>query len=814
MKKLGPAAFLPLALFFCVLTSCKQAQQPTTAQSGEYVLPQPQPEFKGVIGTTYKDSKPDKIAVINPPKGAPNVLMILIDDSGFGQWGTFGGQTPTPNLDRLAKSGISFLRFHTTALCSPTRAALLTGRNHHSVGMGNITELADAYPGYSGQIPKTAAMFPEILRQNGYTTEYIGKNHQIADWETSLAGPYDRWPSLQGFDHFYGFIGGETNQWQPPLFRDTTPVEMEIPNGREGHYTLNDSLADEVIKYIHNQKSVTPDRPFFIYYAPGATHAPHHVPKEWIDKFKGQFDQGWDKYREEAYQRQLKLGVIPPDTKLTPRPAEIPAWDSLTPDQKRVASRLMETFAAYTAQTDYEVGRVLDALDETGITKDTLVLWEIGDNGASLEGTLYGAFNEFTGLAGVPEDPAYLIKHIDEIGGPTSYNHIPVGWAWACNTPFQWGKQVASHFGGTRNPLIISWPGHISDPGGKRLQFHHVIDIAPTILEAAGIQQPTEVNGVRQKPIEGISMMYSFKDPTAAEQRHIQYFEMFGNRALYKDGWIAVCRHGRVPWVNVGSADFDKDTWELYDVSKDFSEANNIAAQNPDKLKELQADFMTEAKKYNVLPLDDRFIERGDPRLRPSLIEGRTQFLYYSGAAHIPESSVADTSNKSFTMTATIDVPKTGGSDGVIVAKGGVAGGYTLFIKQGKPRFEYNWYTQERYKIASSASVTPGKNVIKVDFKYDGGGIGKGGLVTLYLNDKKVGEGRVEKTEVAGRFSADETFDTGFDSASPVSADYKSPFSFPGTVNKVEIDIAPTNLSQSDRKKIEIAQVRALLTRE
>jgi len=814
MKKLGSAVFLPFALFSCVLTSCKQAQQPTTAQSGEYVLPQPQPEFKGVIGTTYKDSKPDKIAVINPPKGAPNVLMILIDDSGFGQWGTFGGQTPTPNLDRLAKSGISFLRFHTTALCSPTRAALLTGRNHHSVGMGNITELADAYPGYSGQIPKTAAMFPEILRQNGYTTEYIGKNHQIADWETSLAGPYDRWPSLQGFDHFYGFIGGETNQWQPPLFRDTTPVEMEIPKGREGHYTLNDSLADEVIKYIHNQKSVTPDRPFFIYYAPGATHAPHHVPKEWIDKFKGQFDQGWDKYREEAYQRQLKLGVIPADTKLTPRPAEIPAWDSLTPDQKRVASRLMETFAAYTAQTDYEVGRVLDALDETGITKDTLVLWEIGDNGASLEGTLYGAFNEFTGLAGVPEDPAYLIKHIDEIGGPTSYNHIPVGWAWACNTPFQWGKQVASHFGGTRNPLVVSWPGHISDPGGKRLQFHHVIDIAPTIIEAAGIPQPTEVNGVRQKPIEGISMMYSFKDPTAAEQRHIQYFEMFGNRALYKDGWIAVCRHGRLPWVNVGSADFDKDTWELYDVSKDFSEANNIAAQNPDKLKELQADFMTEAKKYNVLPLDDRFIERGDPRLRPSLIEGRTQFLYYSGAAHIPESSVADTSNKSFTMTANIDVPKTGGSDGVIVAKGGVAGGYTLFIKQAKPRFEYNWYTQERYKIASSASVTPGKNVIKVDFKYDGGGIGKGGLVTLYLNDKKVGEGRVEKTEVAGRFSADETFDTGFDSASPVSADYKSPFSFPGTVNKVEIDIAPTNLSQSDRKKIEIAQVRALLTRE
>jgi arylsulfatase A-like enzyme len=813
MKKSGLATFLFVSLLTCFVLSCKQSQKNET-QNGGYVLPQPQPEFKGIIGNTYKDSTPDKIAVINPPKGAPNVLMILIDDSGFGQWGTFGGQTPTPNLDRLAKSGISYLRFHTTALCSPTRAALLTGRNHHSVGMGVITELADAYPGYSGQIPKSAAMVSEVLRQNGYTTEYVGKNHQIADWETSLAGPLDRWPGLQGFDHFYGFIGGETNQWQPPLFRDTTPVEMEIPKGREGHYTLNDSLADEVIKYIHNQKSVTPDRPFFIYYAPGATHAPHHAPKEWMDKFKGQFDQGWDKYREETYQRQLKLGVIPPDTKLTPRPAEIPAWDSLSPDRKRVASRLMEAFAAYTAQTDYEVGRVLDALDETGITKDTLVLWEIGDNGASIEGTLNGAFNEFTALAGIPEDPAYLIKHIDEIGGPNAYNHIPVGWAWAANTPFQWGKQVASHFGGTRNPLVISWPGHIVDPGGKRMQFHHVIDIAPTILEAAGIPQPTEVNGVKQKPIEGISMMYSFKDPNAAEQRHVQYFEMFGNRALYKDGWIAVCRHGRLPWLSAGSYDFNKDTWELYDISKDFSESNNVAAQNPDRLKELQADFLTEAKKYNVLPLDDRFIERSDPNLRPSLIAGRTHFVYYSGAAHIPESSAANTANTSFTITATIDVPKTGDRDGVIVAKGGVAGGYTLFIKQGKPRFEYNWYTQERYKIASSASVTPGKNVVKVDFKYDGGGIAKGGLVTLYLNDKKVGEGRVEKTEPAGRFSADETFDTGFDSASPVSADYKSPFPFSGTVNKVEIDVAPANLSQADLKKLEVAQLRALLGRE
>jgi arylsulfatase len=812
MQKVHVAGIWVVIFLAFLSNSCKQGVQTETTQNKEYVLPQPTPEFKGVIGTTYKDSKPDKIAIVHPPSGAPNVLMILIDDSGFGQWGTFGGQVPTPNLDRLAKAGLSFTRFHTTALCSPTRAALLTGRNHHSVGMGVITELADAYPGYSGQIPKTAGMFAETLRQNGYNTAYIGKNHQIADWETSISGPLDRWPGLQGFEHFYGFIGGETNQWQPPLFRDTTPVEMEIPKGREGHYTLNDSLADEVITYIHNQKSVTPDRPFFVYYAPGATHAPHHVPKEWIDKFKGQFDQGWDKYREETYQRQLKLGVIPADTKLTPRPGEIPAWDSLSADQKRVDSRLMETFAAYTAQTDYEVGRVLNALDEMGETKNTLILWEIGDNGASLEGTLNGSFNEMVSLNGMKEDTSFILKHLDDIGGPHAYNHIPVGWAWACNTPFQWGKQVASHFGGTRNPLVISWPGHISDPGGKRWQFHHVIDIAPTILEAAHIQQPTELNGVPQKPIEGISMLYSLNNPNAAEQRHIQYFEMFGNRALYKDGWIAVCRHGRLPWENAGSYDFDKDNWELYDLTKDFSESKNVAAQNPDKLKELQADFLTEAKKYQVLPLDDRFVERADPHLRPSLIEGRTHFVYYSGAAHIPEDSAAITKNTSHTITATIDVPKTGG-DGVIVANGGFSGGYAIYIKHGKPTYEYNWFAIDRYKITSSAAVTPGKNVIKVDFKYDGGGPAKGGLVTLYLNDKKVGEGRVEKTVLA-RFSADEAFDTGMDSASPVSDEYQSPYRFPGTVEKVEIDITPANLAEADRKKLELALLRGVMNRQ
>ena len=600
------------------------------------VLPRPEPPFKGIIGETYKTSTPDKIPLIKAPDGAPNVLIVLIDDSGFGQWSTFGGLIPTPNLDRIAANGLRYTRFHTTALCSPTRAALLTGRNHHSVGTGMITELGNGYPGYSGQIPSSAGMVSEILRQNGYSTAFIGKNHNIADWETSVSGPFDRWPSRQGFDHFYGFIGGEANQWAPALYRDTTPVEMEIPKGMEGRYTLNDSLADEVIKYINKEKSATPDRPFFVYYAPGATHAPHHVPKEWIAKFKGKFDQGWDKYREEAYKRQLQLGVIPADAKLTPRPKENPAWDSLNNDQKRVATRLMEAFAAYTAQTDFEVGRVLDALRDTGQLDNTLVIWEIGDNGSSMEGTLNGVFNEMSSLNGVPEDTSYVVKHIDEIGGPGSYNHFPVGWAWAMNTPFQWGKQVASHFGGTRNPVVISWPARIKDKGGVRTQFHHVIDLVPTILEAAHVTAPTELNGVKQKPIEGVSMMYSFDDPKAKEQRPTQYFEMFGNRALYHEGWIAVARHGRLPWENAGSYDFDKDTWELYNVAQDFSEANDVAAQNPDKLKELQDLFLVEAKKYNVLPLDDRFAERANPALRPSLIEGKTSFTYYAGATRIP----------------------------------------------------------------------------------------------------------------------------------------------------------------------------------
>jgi arylsulfatase len=799
---------LSITLFCAFVGSTASAQKETAAE----VLPKPEQAFSDAkIGRTYKDSNPGTMALTEAPAGAPNVLVILIDDAGFGQWGTFGGQVPTPNLERLAKMGLRYTRFHTTALCSPSRAALLTGRNHHSAGTGVITEMGDGYPGYSGQVPKNAAMFAEVLRQNGYSTAFIGKNHNIADWETSISGPFDRWPSLQGFDYFYGFIGGEMDQWTPILYRGTTPVAMEIPKGKEGNYTLNDALADETISYIHQEKSVTPDRPFFIYYAPGATHAPHHVPKEWIDKFRGQFNQGWDKYREETYHRQLKLGVIPSDTKLTPRPKEIPAWDSLSADAKRVASRLMEIFAAYTAQTDYEAGRVFDALEEIDQLNNTLIFWEIGDNGASMEGTLSGCFNEIATLEGATEDPAFLVQHIDELGSAKASNHIPVGWAWAANTPFQWGKQVASHLGGTRNPLVIAWPDRIKDAGGIRTQFHHVIDISPTILEAAHLPQPTEVNGVKQKPIEGVSMVYSFDDPKATGTRHVQYFEMLGNRALYKDGWIATARHGRLPWQTMGAStgDFDHDAWELYNLADDFSEGHNVVAKYPDKLKELQNDFWLEAKKYNVLPLDDRFAERGDPSLRPSLIAGRTDFTYYPGT-RIPEPSAANTKNTSHTISATIEVPH-GGADGVLVAEGGVTGGYTLYIKEDKPVFEYNYFAHERYKVASSEMLAPGTAVIRVDFKYDGG-IGKGGTATLFINDKNVSQGRIEKT-CPSRFGA-ESFDVGMDNGSAVSESYEGPFAYSGTIKKVQIHIAPSNVSAADQQKVSNAARDAAMAME
>ena len=771
------------------------------------VLPRPDPPFKGHIGRTYQDSQPDKFPLIKAPAGAPNVLLVLIDDTGYGAWGTFGGQVATPNLDRIASIGLRYTRFHTTALCSPTRAALITGRNHHSVGTGVITEMGTAFPGYTGQIPKSAATEAEILRQNGYSTLWIGKNHNVPDWETSVSGPFDRWPSLQGFDHFYGFVAAETNQWAPGLYRDNERVEMVVPKGMEGRYTLNDSLADETIRYINQQKSITPDRPLFIYYAPGATHAPHHAPKEWMDRYKGQFDQGWDVYRQQAFERQLKLGVIPKGSKLTPRPPEIPAYDSLTPDQKKIAARLMEAFAAYTAQTDYEVGRIIDALQQVDQLHNTLVFCIIGDNGASMEGGVYGSFNELASLAGEFPPTPLILAHLDEIGGPKAYNHFPVGWAWAMNTPFQWGKQVTSHFGGMRNPLVIAWPDRIKAQGGTRTQFHHVIDIAPTILEAAGIPEPTEVNGVPQKPIEGVSMVYSFDDANAPGRRNVQYFELLGNRALYQDGWIASVRHGRLPWVTgLGSTtSFDQDKWELYDLTKDYSQYDDLAAKHPDKLKALEDEFWVQAEKYQVLPLDDRLTERLNPALRPSLAEGRSVFTYYD-QARLPDSAAAPaTQNRSYAITAYVDVPQAG-AEGVLVAAGGVAGGFSLFVRDGHPVYEYNFDGLRRVQFAADATLAPGPNVVRMEFRYDGGGLGKGANVTLLANDRKVAEGRLPVTIWVGKYSTDESFDIGLDSGSPASNDYASPYDFTGTLHKVVIDTRPANLTSADQERIRAVQ--------
>jgi arylsulfatase A-like enzyme len=793
-----------LALVGSLLASGALAPASADAQT---VLPRPDPPFKGHIGRTYQDSTPDQFPLIKAPPGAPNVLLVLIDDTGYGAWSTFGGQVATPNVDRIADMGLRYTRFHTTALCSPTRAALITGRNHHSVGTGVITEMGTAYPGYTGQIPKSAATIAEIVRQNGYSTLWIGKNHNVPDWETSISGPFDRWPTLQGFDHFYGFVAAETNQWAPLLYRGHERVEMVVPKGREGSYTLNDSLADETIRYIYEQKSVTPDRPLFIYYAPGATHAPHHAPKDWLARFKGQFDQGWDVYRQQTFERQLRLGVIPKGSKLTPRPPEIPAYDSLTPDQKKIAARLMEAFAAYTAQTDYEIGRILDALEQVDQLHNTLVFCILGDNGASMEGGVRGSFNELASLAGDDPPPELILQHLDEIGGPKAYNHFPVGWAWAMNTPFQWGKQVASHFGGMRNPLVVAWPDRIKAKGETRAQFHHVIDIAPTILEAAGIPEPTEVNGVRQKPIEGVSMLYSFDDPNAAGRRSVQYFELLGNRALYQDGWIASVRHGRLPWVTgLGSTTpFDQEKWELYDLTNDYSQYENVAAKHPEKLAALEKEFWVQAQKHQVLPLDDRLTERVNPALRPSLAQGRTIFTYYD-QARLPDSAAAPaTQNRSNTITAYVDVPK-GGAEGVLVAAGGVAGGFSLFVKDGRPIYEYNFDGLRRVQFVGDTALSPGANVVRMQFRYEGGGLGKAADVTLLVNDRPVAHGTLPRTVWVGKYSTDETFDIGLDSGSPASNDYASPFDFTGTLHKVVVDASPANLTAADRERIQAVQ--------
>jgi arylsulfatase len=750
------------------------------------VLPRPDFHFPGNVGRTYLDTDPPQFPQpVKAPKGAPNIVLILIDDAGFGQFSTFGGMVPSPTMDRLAAEGLRFNRFHTTALCSPTRAALITGRNHHSTSFGSISEAATGYDGYTCILPGSCGTVGQVLRQNGYMSAWIGKNHNTPTWELSAAGPFDHWAHGMGFDYFYGFNGGDMNQFQPVLFENFNLV----PASTNPNYHLTEDLADHAIAWMRNVKSVSPDKPFLLYVAPGATHAPHQAPADWIAKFKGQFDMGWDKYREMTLERQKKLGVIPPDTKLTGRSPGLPAWDSLNADQKRLYARMMEVFAAYGAHCDYHMGRIVDAVKELPDADNTMIIYIAGDNGSSAEGGLEGSLSENMFFNGFSEKWQDNIKVIDELGGPKHFNHFPSAWAHAMDTPFQWTKQVASHFGGTRNPMIISWPARIKDKGGLRSQFMHVIDVVPTIYEVCSVTPPTRIDGIEQKPIEGISFAYTFDDANAKERRTTQYFELGANRGIYQEGWMASAL-SFVPWQAVRTGfDPDKQKWELYNVNDDFSQASDLASQNPQKLRQLEDLWWVQAAKYNVLPLDWRAGERlNDEAMgRPSLIRGRKTIVYYPGTIGVPDAASPPMLNKSWTITADIDVPDAGAS-GMIVTHGGVEGGYGLYLREGKPTFVYNYLGIERPTVTARNALPQGKTTLVVDFKYDGGGVGKGGTVTMTVNGSKLAEGRLEKT-IPNKMSICEGLDIGMDVGSPVDFTYKPPFAFTGKIEKVTIDL-------------------------
>ncbi len=780
------------------------------------VLPIPDPPRSGLILYDAKDpeNKYPAITELRPPKGAPNVLIVLIDDAGFGSSSAFGGPCNTPNAELLASGGLKFNRFHTTALCSPTRQALLTGRNHHTVAMGGITEIATGSPGYSSILPNNCSPLARTLKLNGYATAQFGKCHEVPVWQTSPAGPFDAWPTGGGgFEYFYGFIGGEAHQWYPSLYEGTSPVEVK-KTPEEGYHLVED-MTDKAIDWIGQEKALMPDKPFFVYFAPGATHAPHHVPKEWADKYKGKFDQGWDKLREETFARQKKLGVIPPDCQLTKRHKEIPSWDDMPAALKPVLIRQMEVYAGFMEYTDHHVGRLVDSIKKLGILDDTLIYYIIGDNGASAEGTLNGTYNEMINFNGASalETPEFLMAHLDKLGGPESYNHFAVGWAHALNTPYQWTKQVASHWGGTRNGTIVHWPKGIKGKGEIRSQFAHCIDVAPTVLEVAGLPQPLFVNGIQQHPIEGVSMAYAFNDAKAAERHETQYFEMFGNRGIYHNGWTAVTRH-KTPWLLIGEKTpaFDDDVWELYDTSKDWSQANNLAKQMPEKLHDLQRLWLIEATRYNVLPLDDNLGARinSDTAGRPQLIKGKSQILFGS-MGRLSENSVLNLKNKSHAVTAAIVVPTTG-AEGVIVAQGGNIGGWSLYAKGGKLKYCYNLLGIQQFYAESSGPLTPGDHQVRMEFAYAGGGLGKGGTASLYVDGKKVGEGKVGAT-AAMIFSADDGCDVGVDTGSPVSPDYGSRGNeFSGRIKGVQLAIAEDAVSLdhlvSPEEAIHIAMAR------
>ncbi len=764
----------------------EEGQQPLAARDGQVTLPYAEQKFRGNVGTTYLDADPAQFPVpVAAPEGAPNVLLILLDDVGFGQFAVTGGGVPSPSLDALAADGVLYTRFHTTALCSPTRAALLTGRNHNMSGTGVITELATGYDGYTGVIPKDTATVAEILRQNGYVTSWFGKNHNTPIYETSAVGPYDHWPNGLGFDYFYGFMAGDTNQLRPYLFENQTSIGTPTADD----YYLSVDLADHVITWLKNAEAIEPGKPWFAYFAPAATHAPHQAPKELIEKFAGQFDMGWDAYREQTFQRQKDLGIVPANAELTPRPASLPAWDSLSEDQKRLYERMMEVFAAYGYQVDEEVGRVLDYVATLPDADNTMIIYIVGDNGASAEGGFDGTLNEnafFNAYLMTTDD---MLDRIDEIGTELHFNHFPAGWAWGMDTPFQWTKQVASHLGGVRNPMVVKWPARYDKGGEKRTQFVHVIDIAPTILDAAGIAEPRSVNGTTQTPIQGKSFLSTLSDPAAAEVRTSQYFEMFANRGIYKDGWWAASLSFE-PWDPV-RGDFDPFAakWELYNLDEDFTQAHDLADQNPHKLAELTALWWAEASANKALPLDWRGAERFSAELtgKPNLAGGRTTFTYPGPLAGLPESSAPDLKNKSFSVAAKVSVEE--GANGVIFTQGGNTGGWAFYLKNGTLKAVHNYLDVERYAVESDGPVPAGEHELKMDFVYEGGTeMGKGGTITLSIDGAEAGSGRVAQT-TPFKYSLSENQDVGSDTGTPVTYDYHTPFSFEGELEEVVVDL-------------------------
>ena len=778
----------------------------TTTVDGNY-LPNPPPAFGGEIGLDAKDSKSWWPPSIVPPKGAPNILLIMTDDQGYGISGTFGGVIPTPSMDRIAEMGLRYTAFHSTALCSPTRAAIITGRNHHSVGFGVISEQATGYPGYDSIIGVDNATVGQILKDNGYATSWFGKNHNTPDYQYSAAGPFDQWPTGMGFDYFYGFMGGETDQWTPFLFRNSTQI---FPWRDKPGFNLITGMADDAIGYLKEVEAAAPDKPFFLYYVPGGTHAPHQPTPEWIEKFKGKFDMGWNELREQIFANQKRLGVIPPNTTLTPWPdgqaeyngAKLPKWDTLTADEKKLFARQAEVFAAYVAYTDHEIGRVIQQVEDMGELDNTLIIYISGDNGTSAEGSTIGTPFDMAAIQGIDVPVAEQLKFYDAWGSPETTPHMSVAWSWALDTPFKWTKQVASHFGGTRQGMVIAWPNGIKDAGGIRHQFHHVIDVVPTILEVTGIPAPKMVNGIAQKPIEGVSMAYTFDkaNADAASKRDTQYFEMFANRGIYHKGWYACTTPPAPPWLMgltklppVGDY-----KWELYNIAEDYSQYNDLADEQPDKLRELQELFVVQAAKHDVFPLDNAIL----PRIlapKPSYIAGRTEFTYTGTLTGMPNSNAPNILAKSFTITADIEVPEDGG-DGMIVTDGGRFGGYGLYLLKGKPIFTFNLLALERVRWEGDEVLAPGKHSLEFDFTYDGPGMAKGGSGVLKVDGKDVATKSLPHT-IPAILTIDETLDIGSDTRTPVDdADYQVPFPFTGTVEKVGFKLGPSQMLPEDHK--------------